>query len=148
MNKDYYREKILKGMCECAQTIDVFYYMKGANGISFIGNKCPKPFKPSAGDKLIFNKILDKVLDNILLELEKDNIKHNNWDKKYNPKSNIDADEQIEYIWGDTNPTIIGVNVMAKFYYPEYGEYIDMPERKELRDIYNNLSKNTFFAIP
>lgn len=100
VNKIELRKKLLAGMCKCAEGISSFYYL-GEDSTSFYFNlnECPRAFKPNVADKFIFNKIIDKVIDEIIKE------------KKY-----------LKF----TNPDVIGASIMAQFYYPYYGEWINL----------------------
>ena len=107
INKIELRKLLLEGMCRCAEKIDIYFLIR--SNIRFYGNECPEPFKPGTADKFIFNKIIDKVIDNVLQEYEND------------CKANIDT---------------IGVGIMAKFYYPQYGNWRTL-DRAKVRLLYN-----------
>lgn len=92
------RKELLEGMCRCAEEINM-YFMYGCalSGVKFIDGYVPEAFKPGVADKFLFNKIIDYVIEGI----EKDG-----------------KDE--------TNHDIMGVSIMAKYYYPRYGTYKKM----------------------
>jgi hypothetical protein len=103
MDKGKLRRKLLEGMCFCAQEIADLYYTPIS--ITFTtDSECPKSFKPGVADKFLFGKIIDRVMDNIT--------------------------EELSVRWG-TNPKVMGVNIMATYYYPKYGEWIFMPQTIE-----------------
>jgi len=95
MDRKELKRKILEGMCRCAEAIAEYHAMGlGLSGIHFIGREVPEAFKPGTSDKMIFNQIIDGVIETI----ERDGINNTNWD-------------------------IIGVSIMNLFYYPHYGTY-------------------------
>ena len=90
-NKEEVRRAILRGMCTCAERIQEYHrWGVRLTDIHFLDG-CPEAFKPSVSDKLLFNKIIDDVIDNIMSE-------NRNYTKEY----------------------IIGASIMGRYYYPFY----------------------------
>jgi len=111
MEKSELRKLLFEQMCYAVENIDrIYYYSPVFTNTHFQNNECPEPFKPDIADKLIFNHILDKVIDNIHEEIN-------------------NREEMVG---------IMGLNILAGFYYPEYGKWRTMPELlpKELIRIY------------
>ena len=65
--------------------------------------KRPLVFKPSVADKFLFNKRIDKVIDDIHYELRSTNI-ISPTSQRFTP-----------------NPIIMGTNIISRFYFPYYG---------------------------
>jgi hypothetical protein len=88
------RKAILRGMARCA--IEVHDYYKNGPALTnlIFPHRCPLAFKPGVGDKYIFNRIIDEVIENIAQE-----------------------DRHL------TNEYIVGAAVMGNFYYPEYEKF-------------------------
>ena len=93
------RRRLLKGMCRCAEKIDLYYiYGPKFRNLHFIEGFVPENFKPGVADKFLFNKIIDEVISNITSELENDEFIHDEED-------------------------LMGAEIMIKYYYPQYGSY-------------------------
>lgn len=110
MNKQELRISLLEGMCDFAEDVETIYSfgeegveIKCPGGIYFLGI-CPSGFKPSIADRFLFNKFIDKVLDNILGELQE------------NPKIT-------------PSRIIMGANILSRTYYPYYG-WCDVPNNQ------------------
>ena len=99
-DKSEIRMAILRGMCRCAEGIEDFYEEDTVNTSIHFLDGCPKAFKPSAADKLLFHRLIDKVIDNIASE-NRDN----------------------------TNENMVGALIMATYYYPVYGQFNDYPHK-------------------
>ena len=95
MDKSRLRKEVFEGMCNCAEKIQD--YSLFPNGILFPSG-FPLPFKPGVGEKFIFNKILDRLIDVLYRDWKEEGYKL-------------------------TNPDMIAVNVMGIYYYPYYGEW-------------------------
>ena len=107
--KDEIREILLEQMCDFAQDIQecrespyTCYY-----NIFFIGGYCPLPFKPSVSDKMLFNEMINKIID-----ITKEEV---------NKNQGRCANE-------------MGLNVLSKYYYPYYS-WCDERELKKAREI-------------
>lgn len=109
--KEELRNQVFRQMCDCAENISTYYFWDVPfTGMHFIDGLVPETFKPGVADKFLFNKIIDGVIDNI-----------------YNELSN-----------GELKTSLMGTNVMVKYYYPQFGVWREMPSRRELfRRIYN-----------
>lgn len=97
------RSHLLIEMCWIAENIESIYSIGSAlTNTRFVsdGNKYwyyrPREFKPGVADRFIFNKILDNVWE----VLERD----------------------FPTRWG--NNYICAMNIMAQWYYPKYGEWV------------------------
>ncbi|MFA5953497.1 MAG: hypothetical protein WC812_02810 [Candidatus Pacearchaeota archaeon] len=103
LTKQEFRKKVFDGMCRSAEN---FRSMKGIQEIKKVTSFKPTPFKPTLSDKLIFNNLLDRVINNI-------------WEDYYNEKFD--------------NPTFdfIGFQVLCHYYYPDYSWW----DKKELKDV-------------
>lgn len=108
------RKELLEGMCYVADSTYEFYYISPPlTNMHFTDSECPVPFKPGVADKFIFNKIIDTVIDKIVIELK------------------------VEDILPRGNYKMAGMQIMAKYYWPQYGEWRKMPE----------LSDEEFYAL-
>ena len=107
MDKKKFRKEVFEGMCTCAEEIHIAFVDVIRSRAIRILDQCPEPFKPGLSDKLIFNKILDNVVDTA-------------W-RDWNNTQKI-------------NRTMIGYNVMAKFYYPYYGNWMQAKKRKSINE--------------
>ena len=109
MDKTEFKNLLLEGMCRCAKEIDLYYLIgHSLSGVFFCNQEYPEPFNPGVADKFIFNKILDNVIDNIFEEYK-------------NPKNRHTF-------------SMMGANIMAKFYYPYYGNWRTL-DREKVRGI-------------
>ena len=103
--KEELRIQILGQMCDCAENISQ-YYLAGSplTNMHFIEGMVPEAFKPGVSDKFLFNRIIDKIIDNFYQEISK----------------------------GIIESSLAGVNAMARYYYPDFGVWKKMPRRKTL----------------
>lgn len=110
------KHDILSQMCYIAENIDSFYFrcipIINKTNCEIVCIKdvdyILKPFKPSCGDKLIFNKILDEIWDT----LEKE-------------------------ILNAYSTRVVAFKIMMMWYYPYYAEWWYVPSRiNELVDIH------------
>ena len=90
-DKQEFRKKIFEGMCDVAENI-MGYIIGGAFSKKVNYLSCPLPFRPTTGDKKIFQNILDKVIDK----------EYEIWLK--------DSKEKIHYP--------LGASIMLTHYYP------------------------------
>ncbi|MDD5192363.1 MAG: hypothetical protein PHH54_03745 [Candidatus Nanoarchaeia archaeon] len=104
LKKSELKTILLEQMCDIAERIDEFYYdsyiLPPLTNTHFNGRECPEPFKPGVADKFIFNKIIDEVIDNVYNELFK----------------------------GEYQTSLMGLNVLTRFYYPQFGGWKIMPQ--------------------
>jgi hypothetical protein len=100
----YTRKELLDEMCECAENANNVHF----RSLVSLNELDPRPqeFKPGAGDKFIFNMILN---DNLAL---------------------ISESYEKEILPADTK--IVGYRIMARLYYPAYG-WFDRQQDEEAR---------------
>ena len=105
--KEEIRKELFEGVCKCVEEIQDWEIYGFMYGIKFIGER-PLSFKPGTSDKMLFNKMIDEVIDNISYELN----------------------ETKTYTCGD----IMGVSIMSRYYYP----YYSWCDERELNNARNN----------
>ena len=76
----------------CTCAEEISDYWFQSEAVNFDG-ECPRPFKPGVSDKMLFRQIIEKNIDTIIKDNKKDG----------------------------SNSLMIGVHLMARFYYPQYG---------------------------
>jgi|GEM_PF-4727305 len=116
-SKQKLRQEIFKGMCTCAENFMLYHVESQFINLNFI-NQCPRPFKPTLGDKKIFQSILDKVIDTAY----------------------------VDYLNGLTNPKLIGVKIMCDYYYPQYcwWDEKDYPEKRLCEEEMRQISRDYY----
>mgnify|MGYP001594520817 FL=1 len=106
MTKEELKEGLLEGMCRFAEDIYNWEKYGRVYNIDFIGDR-PLPFKPTISDKMLFNKMINEVIDNVFSEV--------------NEKGTYTCEE------------VIGVSIMSRYYYPYYS-WCDELELKKAKN--------------
>jgi len=88
-------------MCNGAEGIQHYYNTNSHTNIHFVG-KPLVAFKPGVSDKLLFNKIIDRVINNLAHEIA-----------KYKERSSLE-----------------GINILSFEYWSYYGWYDEMKLKK------------------